>query len=114
MDIEIYNVMLKDSPSWTLHLANTTNVQVHDMQITAPTSSHNTDGIDIDCSVNVLVENVYYAGGNAKINVAKIFFVLGDDFIAVKSGIDWLGRTYGRTTENVLVKNCTVGSTHGI
>lgn len=58
------------------------------------TISHNTDGIDIDCSVNVLVENVFYTGN--------------DDAIAVKSGINYNGRTFGRTTENVLVRNMTV------
>ena len=59
----IHNITLKDSPSWTVHLAKTTNVHIYDVNITAPKESENTDGVDIDCSVNVLVERVYYEGG---------------------------------------------------
>ena len=40
--------------------------------------------------------------------------ILGDDAIAVKSGIDYLGRTFGRTTENVLFRNLTIGTSHGL
>lgn len=66
VDIKIYNITLKDSPSWTLHLANTTNVHVYNINITAASTSHNTDGFDVDCSVNVLVENSYYSGGKSR------------------------------------------------
>lgn len=63
IDITIYNITLKDSPAWTLHLANTTNVHANYVTITAATNGSNTDGFDIDCSVNVTVENSYYEGG---------------------------------------------------
>lgn len=33
---------------------------------------------------------------------------VGDDAIAVKSGKDWNGRTFGRATENVIVRNFTI------
>jgi polygalacturonase len=39
---------------------------------------------------------------------------LSDDAIAVKSGINYLGRTFGRTTENVIVQDMIVGTTHGL
>jgi polygalacturonase len=69
VDIKIYNINLTQSACWTLWLANTTNVHVHDAFITSAHNGHNTDGIDIDCSVNVLVENVYYDG--SKKNIEK-------------------------------------------
>ena len=62
VDITVYNVTLKDSPSWTLHLANTTNVHIYNFSALAANTSVNTDGIDIECSVNVLVEDYYYNG----------------------------------------------------
>ena len=48
----------------------------------------------------------YYATANI---ISIKIIVLDDDAIAVKSGINWFGRTYGRTTENVLIRNVTVG-----
>lgn len=69
----MHDIHFKDSPSWTLHLANTTNVHVFNLMVTAANHSHNTDGIDIECSVNVLVENYFYNGG--KILGAKLGFL---------------------------------------
>ena len=34
--------------------------------------------------------------------------ILGDDAIAVKSGKDYNGRTFGRTSENILIRNVTI------
>jgi polygalacturonase len=92
-------VTLQNSPAWTIHLAWVTGAVIRDVAVLAPASRGNTDGVDIDCSQDVLVEGFYYAGG--------------DDAIAVKSGIDWLGRTFGRPTRNVLVRNMTVLSGNG-
>uniref|UniRef100_A0A914DGA2 Uncharacterized protein n=1 Tax=Acrobeloides nanus TaxID=290746 RepID=A0A914DGA2_9BILA len=66
-DIVINNITLKDSPFWTLHLAWTTNVYVTNLKVFSPPPYQfrqagyglNTDGVDIDCSVNVTVENSY-------------------------------------------------------
>lgn len=99
-DIVVRGVTFTNSPSWTVHFANCTNVLVDGVSVTAPAASPNTDGFDIDCSVNVTVQNAAYSGG--------------DDAVAVKSGIDWLGRTYGRTTSGVVVRNMVVGASHGL
>jgi polygalacturonase len=65
VNITVYNLTMKDSPSWTFHLANTTNVHVYNFTALASNKSHNTDGIDIECSVNVLVEDYFYIGGRS-------------------------------------------------
>jgi polygalacturonase len=96
--IEIWNITLKDSPAWTLHLAGSSDIFVHDATILS--TGPNTDGIDIDCSSNVLVQDCYIS--------------TGDDVIAVKSGIDYLGRTFGKPTENVLIQRLTAGTGHGL
>jgi polygalacturonase len=99
-DVVIEDLAVRDSPAWTLHLANVTRARLARLNITAPADQGNTDGVDVDCSSDVLIEDVYYAGG--------------DDAIAVKSGIDWLGYTYGRRTEHVLVRRLRVESGNGV
>ena len=54
-----------------------------------PVDSHNTDGIDIDSTQQVLIENG--------------FIDVGDDNVAVKSGIDYFGRKYGRPSMDIRV-----------
>ncbi len=38
----------------------------------------------------------------------------GDDAVAIKSGRDWFGRTFGRPSANVIIRRLSVGTTHGI
>jgi hypothetical protein len=40
--------------------------------------------------------------------------ILADDAIAVKSGWNYYGRTFGRPTENVMVRNLSVGYSEGV
>jgi polygalacturonase len=98
-DIRIHNVTIKDSPNWTTHLAWNDRVHIFNVTILAPASSHNTDGLDVDCSQDVLLEDSYVS--------------VGDDFVSVKSGVDWYGRTYGRPSKNVMIRNTIVGTSHG-
>ena len=97
----VSGISLKDSPMWQLHLAYTTDVHVHDVSITAPASAgHNTDGIDPDCAQNVMIERVYIS--------------TGDDHIAIKSGRNWYGRTFGRASRNITVRDSVFGTGHGL
>jgi polygalacturonase len=93
------NLTLQNSPAWTIHLANVTGASLSDFAVLAPADQGNTDGADLDCSRQVRVSNFFYAGG--------------DDAIAVKAGLDWLGREYGAPTEDVLVENVTIRSGNG-
>jgi polygalacturonase len=99
-NVMVSNLIMRNSPSWTLHLANVSGGNILSLNVTAPPSVGNTDGIDIDVSSDILVSNFYYAGG--------------DDAIAVKAGIDYLGRTFGRTTANIIVEGAVVESGNGI
>lgn len=60
------------------------------MNITAPPTSPNTDGIDPDSSQNVLIE--------------RCSISCGDDHIAIKSGLDQYGRSVGIPSRNVTIK----------
>lgn len=98
--IEIRDVTIQNSPMWTTHISYSTNVWIHNVSILAPSTSHNTDGIDVDCSQHVLIEDSYISNG--------------DDCVCMKSGINWYGRTYGRPTAHVVVRNTVFGTGHGI
>ncbi|XP_010533998.1 PREDICTED: probable polygalacturonase [Tarenaya hassleriana] len=69
-NIVISNVVLRDSPFWTIHPVYCSNVVVHHVTILAPADSPNTDGIDPDSSTNVCIEDSYIS--------------TGDDLVAVK------------------------------
>jgi polygalacturonase len=45
-NIEISNVTLRNSPFWTVHPYDCTNVTIHGVAILAPLNAPNTDGID--------------------------------------------------------------------
>jgi polygalacturonase len=97
----ISGVTIQNSPMWQVHLSWLTNAHVHDVRILAPaTDGHNTDGIDPDCAQNVLIE--------------RVFISTGDDCIAIKSGRNWYGRTFGRAAKNITVRDSVFGTGHGL
>lgn len=55
--------------------------------------------IDPDCAQNVLIERVEIR--------------TGDDNIAIKSGRNWYGRTFGRASRNITVRDSIFGVGHG-
>uniref|UniRef100_A0A914W8P7 Glycoside hydrolase family 28 n=1 Tax=Plectus sambesii TaxID=2011161 RepID=A0A914W8P7_9BILA len=94
-NINIHNITLKDSPILNTHLHGCTNVHMSHITVLAPWDSPNTDGFDIDCSVNVLLEDSFYSGG--------------DDAIAIGCG-----DSRATSSENVLIRNMTVERSHGL
>ncbi|KAK1377856.1 putative polygalacturonase [Heracleum sosnowskyi] len=96
-DILISNITLRDSPFWTLHPYNCKNITIRDMTILAPISeAPNTDGIDPDSCEDMLIEDSYIS--------------VGDDAIAIKSGWDQYGISYGRPSKNIYIRNLVVRS----
>jgi polygalacturonase len=95
--IQILNaerVLLQDytalnSPFWVNHLVYTDHAQVRGVKVDSMFA--NNDGLDIDSGRWILVENNH--------------FRTGDDSIAIKSGRDLDGRTIGRPSENIVVRN---------
>ncbi|RZC61704.1 hypothetical protein C5167_023465, partial [Papaver somniferum] len=82
-DIHISNITLRDSPFWTIHPYDCKNVFITNVTILAPVfGAPNTDGIDP-----------------------------GDDGIAIKSGWNQYGISYGRPSTNILIRNLVVRST---
>jgi len=96
----ITSITLRNSPFWTVHPYDSEDVEITNVKISAPSDSPNTDGIDPDSARNVVISNCDIS--------------VGDDNIAIKSGIDYCGRQYNKPSENITISNCVFGSGHGI
>ncbi|KAM7276699.1 hypothetical protein ACFE04_018565 [Oxalis oulophora] len=92
-NIIISNITLVNSPSWNVHPVYCRNVIVQGITILAPVNSPNTDGINPDSCTNTKIEDCY--------------IVSGDDCIAVKSGWDEYGISYGMPTKQLLIRRLT-------
>ena len=78
----------------------------------------NSDGIDVDACQRVLIEDSYFSVSSTARECKMalgglptpkaLCFQVNDDVVCLKSGVDWWGRTYGRPTRDVLVRNLTV------
>ena len=88
--IEVSRVSFVGSPDWTFHLLNCTYVHVHDWTQRGDARWPNNDGIDIDSSSHVLLED-------SDIDTA-------DDGICIK------GSTPGGASVNVTARRCRVRS----
>ena len=92
-DFRIEGVQLQNSAFWTLHPYACDGVVIRNVNITARGhAAPNSDGIDPDSSRNVLVEDC--------------FVDVGDDTVAIKSGMDYAGRQFAHPSENILFRNC--------
>lgn len=97
------NVLLEDfkireSPFWMIHLYHSENCVVRRLDTYA--HGHNNDGVDVDMTKNVLIENCR--------------FDQGDDGVVLKAGRNADGWRLNRSTENVVVRDCDMGSCHSL
>ncbi len=95
-NVLIDGISIENSPSWTVQPLYSQNVIIRNISI--KNKGPNTDGIDIDSSKNVIVEN------------SK--FDTGDDAIAIKSGRDEDGLRVARPSENIIIRNCNIDEAH--
>jgi len=88
----------KNSPFWVNHLVYTDHATVRNIKV----DSHrgNNDGIDIESSTYVLVENSH--------------FRTGDDAVVIKSGRDKDGRDIAKPSKFIVVRNNDMGGEDGI
>jgi len=88
----------RNSPFWVNHLVYTDQATVRKIRV----NSHhaNNDGVDVDSSRYVLIEDSH--------------FRTGDDSVVIKSGRDLDGRKIARPSEYVVVRNNDMGGEDGI
>ncbi|MFD1953899.1 glycoside hydrolase family 28 protein [Paenibacillus thailandensis] len=89
----------QNSPSWCLHPWASEHITVRGINVRNPWYAQNGDGLDIDSCKYVNVENST--------------FDVGDDAICFKSGKNKEGRDFGRPSEFISVRGCTVYHGHG-
>lgn len=92
-------VTFQNSPAWCLHPLMSEHITVRNIFVKNPWYAQNGDGIDVESCKNVLIENSV--------------FDVGDDALCMKSGRDAEGRKRAMPTENIIIRGCTVYSSHG-
>lgn len=92
-------VTVKNSPSWNVHPYFSSHLRFIGMSILGPKVSPNTDGLDPESCKDV--------------EIAGVYFSVGDDCIAVKSGKIAVGSRYKTPSEDVLIRQCCMRDGHG-
>jgi polygalacturonase len=87
--VKVEGVTIIDSPFWVVHLVATHHATVRGIEVDS--RRLNNDGVDVESSADVLIENNR--------------FTTGDDAIVIKSGRDQDGWRLGRPSERVVVRN---------
>lgn len=97
--ILLEGVTFQNSAAWCLHPLMSKNITMRNIQVKNPWYAQNGDGIDLESCSNVLIENS--------------ILDVGDDALCMKSGRDADGRARAMPTKDVIIRNCTVYSSHG-
>ncbi len=102
-NVSIEGLTLKEPGFWTVHICFCTNVIVDGLTIQANRGDEvgpSSDGIDIDSSTNILVQN-------CDINC-------NDDNFCLKAGRDADGLRVNKPTANVIIRDCIARAGHGM
>ncbi|MEN3323151.1 glycoside hydrolase family 28 protein [Mariniflexile soesokkakense] len=97
-NILIEDVKIEDSPFWCVHLLKSKGITLRGLKYDA--HNKNNDGLDIEQSSEVLIENIDF--NNA------------DDNIAIKAGRDDDGRNSNIPSENIVIRNCRFKGLHAL
>ena len=98
-DCSVEGITLKNSPFWNTHILYSRRIIIKGITFLNPSNAPNTDGLDIDSSEYITVENCH--------------FDVGDDCLCLKSGMDDDGISVGKATAFVKIKDCTMVNGHG-
>ena len=93
-NLTIADLFLENSPFWTVHPYASDHVRVNNLTVKAPPFAPNTDGIDPDSCNFVEITNCHFS--------------VGDDGIAIKSGLNEYGRNFGKPSENIFIDQITI------
>ncbi len=98
-NVIVEGITVQNSPSWNIHPYFSQDLKFINMSILNPKISPNTDGLDPESCKNV--------------EIVGIYFSLGDDCIAVKSGKIYMGAKYKTPSENITINQCCMRDGHG-
>ncbi len=97
-NITLEGVKFVNSPFWCVHLLKSENIICRGLRYDAKLV--NNDGIDPECSRNILIEDVHFDNG--------------DDNIAIKSARNRDGWTVAMPTENIVIRHCHFKGLHAV
>ena len=95
--ILLQDFSIGSGPFWTIHPVYSSDIIVRNINVL--TTGKNNDGIDLDSSKNILIENSS--------------FHTNDDAIVIKSGKGQDGLRVNRPTENVVIRHTAIENGHG-
>lgn len=98
-NITIQGIQVQNSPSWNIHPYFSRGLKFIDMSVLNPKDSPNTDGLDPESCRDVEIVGVYFS--------------VGDDCIAVKSGKIYMGSKYKTPSRDILIRQCCMRDGHG-
>lgn len=98
-NVVLHGVKFQNSPSWNLHPYFSDHLRFIDLVVLNPADSPNTDGLDPESCQDVEIVGVYFS--------------LGDDCIAIKSGKIYMGAKHKRPSENLMIRQCCMRDGHG-
>ncbi len=96
--VTLEGVKITNSPFWCIHLLKSENIICRNLRYDAKLI--NNDGIDPECSRNILIEGVAFDNG--------------DDNVAIKSGRDNDGWNAHAPSENIIIRNCHFKGLHAV
>ena len=97
--VTVQGITVQNSPSWNIHPYFSKHLKFIDLTVLNPKNSPNTDGLDPESCEDVEITGVYFS--------------LGDDCIAVKSGKIYMGSTYRRPSRDITIRRCCMRDGHG-
>ena len=98
-NVTVEGITVQNSPSWTIHPYFSEDLYFYNLNILNPSYSPNTDGLNPESC--------------KKVEIAGVYFSVGDDCIAVKSGKLAMGEKYKTPSENIRVRHCHMQDGHG-
>ncbi len=99
INIALQGLTVTNTPSWNLHPYFSKNLKFIDLKLINPKDSPNTDGCDPESCDNV--------------DIIGVYFSVGDDCIAIKSGKIYMGRKHKKPSSNFNIRNCSMNFGHG-
>lgn len=97
--VVVQGITVQNSPAWNIHPYFSDHLRFIDLNVLNPKDSPNTDGLDPESCRDVEIVGVYFS--------------LGDDCIAVKSGKLYMGSKYRRPSSGICIRQCCMRDGHG-
>lgn len=97
-NVQLDGFRIYESPFWTIHTFMCKDVWVHHLDVYA--HGHNNDGIDLEMTQHVVVEDCT--------------FNQGDDGVVIKAGRNHDGWHLGMPSQDIVIRNCEIINAHSV